>query len=210
MRLAREQIADSGAANLSLRAISRNLGMASSAIYRYFPSRDQLLTVLIIESYEQLGEAVEQAEARCDRLDFIGRWRAVAHSARQWALEHGADYGLIFGTPIPGYVAPVDTIGPATRYVAVLLNILVDLQSAGRRPRGLPTISAALHREYEMMRDRVAADVSDELLLVGVSAWMNLFGALTFELFGHLHNVLDEPGAHFETMVELLGERIVG
>ena len=60
------------------------------------------------------------------------------------------------------------------------------------------------------MRERIAADVSDELLLVGVSAWMNLFGAISFELFGHLHNVIDEPGLHFETMVEMLGERVVG
>lgn len=209
-RLAREQIAVDGATNLSLRAISRELGMVSSAIYRYFPSRDQLLTALIIDSYDQLGDAVQRAEAQCDRADFTGRWRAVAHAARDWASAHPADYGLIFGTPVPGYAAPVDTIGPATRYVAVLVDLLVDLHGAGRRPTGLPPIGSSLHQQYDLMRERVAADVADELLLVGVSAWMNLFGAISFELFGHLHNVIDAPSAHFEAMIEMLGDRVVG
>ena len=65
IRLAREQIAEHGAAELSLRAIARDLGMVSSAIYRYFASRDELLTRLIIDSYDRLGEAVEAADARC-------------------------------------------------------------------------------------------------------------------------------------------------
>jgi AcrR family transcriptional regulator len=208
--MARAQIAANGAPNLSLRAISRQLGMASSAIYRYFPSRDHLLTVLIIDSYQQLGDAVERAESACERTDFAGRWRAVAHAARQWALEHPADYGLIFGTPVPGYAAPGETIGPATRYIAVLVNLLVDLHAAGHRPTNVPLVKPVLHQQYELMRQRIFADVGDELLLMGVSVWMNLFGAISFELFGHLHNVIDEPSVHFDTMVEMLGDRVVG
>ncbi|NBO26853.1 MAG: TetR/AcrR family transcriptional regulator, partial [Actinobacteria bacterium] len=87
-RLAREQIASKGAANLSLREIARGMGVASSALYRYLASRDQLLTVLIIESYDDIGDTVERADANCSRDDLTGRWRAVSQSLRNWALTN--------------------------------------------------------------------------------------------------------------------------
>ena len=61
--IARQHLATDGA-NLSLRAVARDMGMVSSAIYRYFPSRDDLLTALILDAYNALGAAVEAAEAR--------------------------------------------------------------------------------------------------------------------------------------------------
>jgi AcrR family transcriptional regulator len=209
-RIAREQIARDGAPNLSLRAISRELGMVSSAIYRYFPSRDQLLTALIVDSYDEVGAAVERAEAAVPRADLRGRWRAACHAVRDWALAHPADYALIFGTPVPGYAAPADTIGPATRYTAVLVGILADVQIARPDTTIDVPIGAALHQQYELLRPRLGAEVGDELLLVGLAAWANLFGAVSLELFGHLHNVIDEPAVHFAALVEMLGERIVG
>src|SRR5665647_2031652 len=46
-----DQLATGGAPALSLRAIAREMGMASSALFRYFPNRDAILTALIIDSY---------------------------------------------------------------------------------------------------------------------------------------------------------------
>src|SRR5215203_3165343 len=102
-------------ANLSLRAVARDMGMVSSAVYRYFPSRDELLTALILDAYDALGEAVEVAEAAVDRADLRGRWLAACHGARDWALARPAEYALIYGSPVPGYAAPDDTVGPALR-----------------------------------------------------------------------------------------------
>ena len=82
---ARAHLAVEGAAGLSLRAVARDLGMVSSAIYRYFPSRDDLLTRLIIDAYNSLGEAAETAEAEMKRSDLVGRWQAIVHGARGWA-----------------------------------------------------------------------------------------------------------------------------
>ncbi|MDQ2876974.1 MAG: TetR/AcrR family transcriptional regulator, partial [Actinomycetota bacterium] len=69
---ARRQLATTGA-QLSLRAVARELGMVSSALYRYFPSRHDLLTALIIDAYDALGEAAEQADAALHRGDLRGR-----------------------------------------------------------------------------------------------------------------------------------------
>ena len=112
---ARRQLAATGADGISLRAVARELGMASSALYRYFPSRDDLLTALIIDAYDAIGEAAEQAIAdeKPDESWGRDRWLAACHAIRGWALEHPHEYALIYGSPVPGYRAPEATIGPA-------------------------------------------------------------------------------------------------
>src|ERR1700729_3765226 len=97
---ARRQIAQEGAPSLSLRAIARHLDMVSSGIYRYFKSRDELLTALIVDAYEAVGSRVEEADARCERVDFAGRWSACCHAVRIWALAQPHEYALIYGSPV--------------------------------------------------------------------------------------------------------------
>jgi AcrR family transcriptional regulator len=193
-------VAQHGAADLSLRAIARELGMVSSAMYRYFASRDELLTRLIVDSYERLGDAVEQADARVRRDDFRGRWRAEAMALRTWAVAHPAEYALLFGTPVPDYAAPQDTIGPASRYTVVLLNLLVDMENAGHSLAA--PVPQKLRRDFARLRARFPVPADDALLMCGMSAWAAVMGAISLELFGHLHNVVDTPGALYEALVD--------
>jgi len=129
--IARRQLATDGAAGLHLRAVAREMGMVSSAIYRYFPSRDDLLTTLIIDGYNAIGAAVEKAEAACPRDGYQGRWLAGCQAVRDWALAHPHEYALVYGSPVPGYEAPEQTIGPASRAAAVLGGIVSDAQRDG-------------------------------------------------------------------------------
>jgi len=76
---ARQRLATEGP-NLSLRAVARDIGVVSSAVYRYFASRDELLTALIIDAYNNLGDAAEAAEAAVDRSDLAGRHAAICHA----------------------------------------------------------------------------------------------------------------------------------
>ncbi|MCE9621098.1 MAG: TetR/AcrR family transcriptional regulator [Actinomycetia bacterium] len=207
LRLARAQVERDGAGNLSLREVARDLGMVSSAIYRYFASRDELLTRLIIDSYDRLGAIVEAADsALSSRDDFRGRWRAMSHSIRNWALESPAEYTLLFGTPVPGYAAPQDTIGPASRYTNVLVGLVLDMEAAGHTASEV--VPAALRRDFAALRQRLAVPANDAMLMRGMVAWANLMGAISLELFGHLHNVVDTPGALFDAIVEVQAERL--
>jgi AcrR family transcriptional regulator len=135
---ARRHLATEGAAGLSLRAVAREMGMVSSAIYRYFPSRDDLLTRLIIDGYNALGEAVEKAGMAIPRDDYAGRWLAACRAVRHWALAHPHEYALIYGSPVPGYRAPEQTIGPAARAAAVFGAIIGDAYRAGARAEAGP------------------------------------------------------------------------
>ncbi|MGA4670898.1 TetR/AcrR family transcriptional regulator [Propionibacteriaceae bacterium Y1923] len=119
---ARSQIAQQGAAGLSMRAVARDVGMVSSAVFRYFPNREALLTELIIESYGHLAGAVEQAVAEVDGGP-AQVWRAAALAARDWARAFPHEFQLIYGTPVPDYQAPPQTIPAAARVAAPFLDI---------------------------------------------------------------------------------------
>jgi AcrR family transcriptional regulator len=200
LRLARDQMEAEGAAALSLRAIAREMGMVSSGIYRYFASRDELLTALIIDSYERLGTAVEAADVAVrKRSDFRGRWRMVAHRIREWAVGHPSEWALLFGTPVPGYAAPADTIGPASRYTQVLLALLTDIAAAGIHHTA--HVPRSMRSDLARIRD-LGVSAPDGTLAVGLAAWAAVMGAVSLELFGHLHNVVDEPGALLDVVVE--------
>jgi AcrR family transcriptional regulator len=206
VELARQQVEREGAASLSLRAVARELGMVSSAVYRYFASRDELLTRLIIDSYDRLGTAVEQADSAVRRSDFRRRWKAITTALRQWALDHPAEYALLFGTPVPGYAAPSDTVGPASRYTAVLLRLLVDVEASGHRP--VQRVPVALRRDFAALRLQLPTPHNDALLMRGITAWVNVMGSISFELFGHFRNVFESPGAFFDAVVAMHGELI--
>ncbi|MGH3200099.1 MAG: TetR/AcrR family transcriptional regulator [Streptosporangiaceae bacterium] len=194
---ARGYLATDGAPALSLRAIARDLGMASSALYRYFSSRDQLLTRLIIDAYDSLGAAAEAGEAAVDRNDLADRFAVTCSAVRDWALAHPNEYALIYGSPVPGYVAPADTVRPASRVITLLLRIIVEATATGRipdadirDPEAQPVADAvAPIRSY--LPPGIPAPLVQRTLMV----WTNLFGVISFELFGQLHNVVAEPPA---------------
>ena len=128
---ARRQLAVHGASSLSLRAVARELGMVSSGIYRYFASRDELLTALIIEAYDSLGQQAEEAARRSAGDSPADRWCAVARAVRAWAIANPHEYALVYGTPVPGYEAPEDTVDPASRSALAMIGIAVDAHRTG-------------------------------------------------------------------------------
>lgn len=208
-RTARRHLARDGASGLSLRAVSRDLGMVSSAVYRYFPSRDDLLTALIIDAYDALGAAAERADAAVASDDLVGRWRAVGLAAYEWSGRHAAEYALIFGSPVPGYNAPADTIGPAGRFTGVLLRLLVDAHAAGMRPPAGALQSAEARADIELLRERLATDIDADWLAAGLRAWAALIGLISFIRFGHLHNVIHDHDAFFGDTLERLGRGVI-
>ncbi|GAA4694314.1 transcriptional regulator, TetR family [Promicromonospora umidemergens] len=203
---ARARLGTDGAAALSLRAVARDVEMVSSAVYRYFPSRDALLTALLIEAYGELGHAAESADAGVtDRSDTAARWLATFRAVRRWCVAHPGEFGLLYGTPVPGYAAPRDTVDPATRVVRVLVRIVGDAYAAGARPPVVPAAAAttgtvapalAFIAEHGLMAE---PDLSDdelpEVVRRALMAWTALFGVLSFELFGHLVGSVTDPEA---------------
>ena len=201
------QLAAGGGPALSLRGIAREMGMASSALFRYFGSRDALLTALIIDGYSALADAAEAAEARVGDGSVEDRWLAICHGVRDWAVANPAQYTLIFGSPIPGYAAPPDTVGPASRVPLLLGELLADLLADGTYdPAAHPEPPAAVRRAIEPVRATIPPEIPADLLVRGLMAWTYLFGAVSFEVFGHRHDVIGDPPAFFDHEVRRLAE----
>lgn len=208
---ARRQLARVGAAALSQRAVARELGLASSALYRYFPSRDDLLTVLIVDAYDALGAHVEAADASCQCDRFGERWLAVCRAVRQWALAHPHEYALIFGSPVPGYHAPTKiTVPPAIRVPKVLCALLRDAACAGALQPGLPfqPPSGAVAADAASMQATLMSGVPTDAVVRLLIAWTHLFGVVSFELFGHLRGTVTDNAAYFDHTAALIGHFI--
>jgi AcrR family transcriptional regulator len=195
--VARRHLADQGSAALSLRAVAREVGMVSSAVYRYFPSRDDLLTALIIDAYDAVGECVEAAAAGSTR-SVASRWLQMCDAVRSWALVNTHEYALIYGSPVPGYAAPEATILPASRVPLVLLQLVAEGVANGEISEGeSPKISRAIRSDLVQLRLTAAPGVSDAVLSRGIGVWAQLLGMINLELFGHLHNVIHDYDAFF-------------
>jgi AcrR family transcriptional regulator len=205
---ARRQLAEVGAAALSLRAVAREVGMVSSAVYRYFPSRDELLTRLIIDGYDDLGAAAEAADLPSSAP--IERWLAVCRAVRAWALAHPHEYALLYGSPVPGYQAPKDTVPAASRVGIVLGRILGEAARAGLLPDG------SGERDPGLVSDDAVAVLGgdhpalDETVRVrGLLAWSALFGTISFELFGHFVGSVEDGDRYFDRVMNDLA-RLIG
>jgi AcrR family transcriptional regulator len=208
---ARRHLATEGAAGLSLRAVAREMGMVSSAVYRYFPSRDDLLTALIIDGYNAIGAAAERADAARARDDHGGRWLSACRAVRDWALAHPHEYSLVYGSPVPGYQAPQQTVGPASRVAAVFGKIISDAQASGvlDPPALCPPPPGSFVPDADRLRESVLPAVSDNVAARALAAWAGVFGLVSFELFGQFENVVSDRGAFFDHAAGCLG-RVIG
>ncbi|MGH1504558.1 MAG: TetR/AcrR family transcriptional regulator [Acidimicrobiales bacterium] len=196
-RSARAQLAEVGASSLSVRAIARDLGMASSAVYRYFPGRDELLTALIVDGYGELADVAEAAVDSTEGLEFADRFLGLARAIRGWAVAHPHRYALLYGSPVPGYAAPDDTIAPAGRIVAAFISLYADAapgEAAG-------DLAPADELAFTRIRDALGSEADDELLTRGIAAWTQLFGHISFELFGQFTNTVDDLDAFFDRLM---------
>ena len=196
----RRHLAEVGPGALSLRAIAREVGMVSSAVYRYFPSRDELLTALIVETYDELADAVERADAGVRRrADLDQRFLAVCHAIRDWARANPHEYALLNGSPVPGYVAPDTTVNSAGRITGAFLGLAQESQAAGD-VLGATTgaVGPQEHHALDGVRPSFETSMSDERVVRWLMGWTTVFGHISLELFGHMHRGILDYDAHFQ------------
>jgi AcrR family transcriptional regulator len=208
--LARQQLTEHGPGGLSLRAIARQMRMASSALYRYYTSANELITALVVDAYDSLADALTAARDTHPADDPTGQWWAICHAYRRWALGHRSDFALIFGTPVPGYQAPDEVTGPAAgRSSALVLTAYAAGVSAGaadpERSHVPPTIQAG-----DLLPALLAGnDFPPRLVAITLAAYTSLLGYLTIEIFGSLTRLVADPtqlyDAHVRTVMLGMG-----
>jgi AcrR family transcriptional regulator len=186
-----EQIRAAGAPALSLNAIAKQMGMSGPALYRYFASRDELITALIRDAYRSLADAFRrqaQTESGADVTE-------LAQVLRRWALEDPQRFFLVYGTPVPGYEAPPDTTSIAAEIMAVLLD-------ACAAANGTAAVSSPLQEHLAEHRtwagDHPAPPSALHRALV---FWTRLNGVLSLELAGQFTNMGFDPAQLYDAEV---------
>lgn len=205
---ARQQMLEQGTAALSLRAIARQMDMSVAALYRYFSSRDDLITALIVDSFSNLGVALTNAYESHQQMAFREQFLNLMRAYRCWAIEHPIEYVLILGNPIPGYNAPMAVTQPiAQQAFEPLSHVLFDLWSAGaitipveyeQLPESIvPQLQIWSERFFHTGNVQVTSQIFS-LLYFGIVIWSRLHGMVTLELFNQLEPMIGNPEAFFE------------
>ncbi len=203
VRHGRAQLAEKGAAALSVREIARGLGVASSAIYRHVANRDALLTLLVVDAYTELARHVEagidvglrpEGPAGADDATRLGR---LARAMREWAIAQPASWALLYGSPVPGYEAPAgETTSPGTRVMAMFVGALAGGSAARRDPDG-PRVSPALasvlaagvadlDAQHSFPQFARLAFEAPGFAADAIEAWTGLIGLISAEIFEQL------------------------
>ncbi|HET9911110.1 MAG TPA: TetR/AcrR family transcriptional regulator [Anaerolineales bacterium] len=182
-----KQIAEFGAPALSLRAIARELKITAPAIYNYFPDRDALVTALIIDAFTSFGDWQLEARDAVSENDPKGRLEAIGLAYRDWANTFPQRYQLIFGTPIPGYKAPVEKTFPSSaRSLSALVSVVEELRVSGKlNVDTFPKVKSEYKASLEMWQ--TYGGNSDLLSLsVAMIIWSRVHGIVSLELQGNL------------------------
>jgi AcrR family transcriptional regulator len=212
LAVASTHLAKEGAAALSLRSVARDLELAPSALYRYFDGRDALLSALIMAAYDALAAEAERAAEHATRSDASDaeRWRAVPRAMRKWALGRPHEWGLIFGTPVPGYEAPPDTVEPYARVAAAMVRPIIEAKEAGRlrMDQSQRELSEALREAVSPVTEALFSDMPVQKVVLALQAWTAVIGVISLEVFGHWRNTILDPEAFFEATMRDVAEGI--
>jgi len=211
---ARQLLVDEGPDAVSLRAIGRAMGMTAPALYRYFGNREDLLqhvcgdifTEIAADIHAEIGRAAQASGG-----DMTAKLIAACRAFRSWALAHRPEFGLLFGTPLPGLEALHDKAENdvvaecADKFSFEFLALFFELWLS--HPFPVPAdkdIDPGLLAQLVRYRDALGADLPAGAVLTFLRSWVRLYGMVSLEVFDHLHFALDDPAALFEyTLAEL-------
>lgn len=189
IEVCRELLVEGGVDTVVVREVARRLSVSAPALYKYTAGRDDLLTLLIASCHDGVAVACDQARESVDAADSPGQLLAATHAFRLWALQHPREFGLLYGQPIVGYLAPPDgpTTASAQRFGTVFASIYAQLLRDGRLrlpavdelPEGFEASLAGdpLPREHRLPPTAVYQFV------VG---FQRMLGLVSVEVAGHL------------------------
>ena len=207
-----KQITEFGAPALSLRAIARELKITAPAIYNYFPSRDHLVTALIVDAYTSLGDSQKSILENLSKKDATSRFSALGIAYRDWAVMYPQRYQLIFGTPIPNYDAPEDTTTPAAAWALLpLIETIQALYNEGSlRVERLAKLTPKLKSMLETWKQFAGNVAEIEVLYIAYVTWSRVHGLVMLELGGQLPSFFTDPGEIFRREIATMVNQHIG
>jgi AcrR family transcriptional regulator len=202
---ARRLLVADGLTGVTLRAISRDMGMTAPALYRYYDSLDTLLESLCAALFDECTAFIERRMAGSEGL--VGRLASACRAFRDWSLVHPAEFGIMFASP-------VDASGPFTvmhamdsqvhaaamRFAGTYLALFVEAWHTAPFPVPSPeSMPRTLREQLTTFLAQTDADLPVGAGQIFLSCWIRLYGMVALELFGHLRFALIDAEGRFET-----------
>lgn len=214
---ARRLLVERGPHNVTLRAIAREMGMTAPGLYRYVPSHEDLVTLLVADLYDELTAWLVRAAGEVGTDSAAARLTVLVRAFRGWAVQHPAEFGLIFGSPMP---QAVDESNPkhaaGMRFGAVFITAFFGLWR--ERPFPVPAddeLPEGLARQFIAYRESLAEQIGPEVTQIPLGAfnaflecWAQLYGVVALEAFNHLHFCLDDVTPFFEVFTARMAAAI--
>jgi len=211
--VARRLLVTGGSGAVSLRAIARDMGMTPAALYRYYPSFEELVAGVCTDLYDECREHLERARDECPPDDTAARVYAVCRAFRRWSTEHPAEFGLMFGSPVPELAGEHDANhephAAGMRFALVFAALFAELWA--KAPFPIPAedeIDPRLRAQLEVYLAELGAPVPVGAMQLFLSCWIRLYGMVALEVFGHLHFALTDPEPMFEAELAMAARQI--
>ncbi|MGW7329316.1 TetR/AcrR family transcriptional regulator [Streptomyces sp. NPDC054840] len=187
-----EQIATAGTSALSLNGIARLMGLSGAGLYRYYTSRDELLTEMVHDAYQSLVGTLRAAAA-----DGEGNLAGLGEALRRWAHDDPQRYFLVFGPPAPGYRGPAHVAAPAAEIMDILIEACTHVSDMPpRTPQAPPGDGPG------RAAGRPPGTASAQRL--ALSFRTRLHGVLSLELSGHFAGMECDPALLYQDELDLL------
>ncbi|WP_020390105.1 WHG domain-containing protein [Kribbella catacumbae] len=209
---ARKLLLEGGASAVGLRAVARELGLSAPALYRYFGSHEDLISALIADLYDELTDTLIALRDGDPEADLGGKLFLIAGGLRDWALAHPAEFGLLFGAPVPNPLAGDHDLTPGHQAAMRFGAVFKDLVAQVYRQQPFPHPSdealgaelvAQLQQKSEFFDGMPAGAV-----YLSLTYWTRLYGLICMEVFGQLHWALEDAGAYFQAQLFEIGEAL--
>ena len=221
IQTARRLLVTSGPDAMSLRAIAREMGMTAPGLYRYFDSHEELHRHVCASIFTGLGgdirRAIEAAAAPAEAADpmtakLTVKMVAACREFRRWSLTHKAEFGLLFGVPLPGLDDGRYDVADecALAFAATFFAMFLELWNAVPFPvPATADIDPGLRDQLRRYRDALGSDLPLGAVLTFLRCWTVLYGAVAMEVFGHLSFALEDPAPMFEITLGDLATLVV-
>ncbi|MFD0372321.1 TetR/AcrR family transcriptional regulator [Streptomyces sp. NPDC127114] len=203
-------LAESGPAGITLRGIARELGMTAAALYGYFDTRDQLISTLAADAYNELADSHEAALAALPPEEAGRRVRAVCDTFRTWSVANPAAFRLIYGDGLPGFSPPAEVTEAARRCCMALLAVVAGAWDH------VPAALREDEAEWADFQESLVAPAREQFpqlppqaLGLTLRIWGRMYGPVMLEVFGHLGQQIVDPAQVYrrevEAIIEMLG-----
>ena len=180
---AKKMLEEVGPDKLSIRAIAEQLGVSATAVYHHFANKDELISHLAAEGFNQLEKVLVQCQVNVENQN---KMQILSRTYMLFAFDHPAMYQLMFGSQLAHSEMNGKLLTARKQAYAVVEQCVADvlgqdIQSKEVRSAALAAWSFAhglasliIHNVFEVS-EQISKDAVIEKALLGFNQLVKVY-----------------------------------